>query len=374
MGSQPISIPNKRKNLNNTDHDKTTQHEHIQHIGEGSFADVYLNHNTGIIIKRVNIEKVTKNKKTIPKGILKEYIQSEIDIIKNLSHQNIISFVKSEIQDEVYDIYLEHCEYGDVHHLLKNEVLLHEWRNSYGGFTGTFLQDFISQISDGLMYLHQHNIIHRDIKPNNILVNSQCQFKICDFGFSCVDITADKSLLQESNLTVLEKKYFNKSGTPYYMAPEIYSEAYYNTTSDLWSFGVTLYEVYFRNVPFPKMERVSEISNYLSQKESQLFIHDKIISKLCPKILKIILIGLLTIKTEERIRLERVQSLLQEEPMEEIELVVELDECLENNSNYSSKKSSDTWEQVDDLYSVINIGETNDMSNSFLQWLKNNKE
>lgn len=363
MGSNPIFIPNK---------DNKSKQE-IEHIGEGSFADVYLNNDTNVIIKRINIEKVINQKKNISKNILKEYIQSEIDIIKNLSHDNIISFIHFDVNDDVYNIYLENCEYGDMYNLLKNEKMFYEFRNSYGGFAGDFLKNFICQVSDGLIYLHEHNIIHRDIKPNNILVTSECNFKICDFGFSCVDITSNDDLLMEtSELTILEKKYFNKSGTPYYIAPEIYSEMYYNTSSDCWSFGITIYEVYFKSIPLPKMNKIYEISKYLEEKESQLFIHDRIISRLAPKILKIILIGLLTISIEDRISLYKVKELLSQNEIEEIELDFEID----SDNTDDSKKSSETWEQLEDVYSMINIttDETKNLSGSFLKWLKNNHD
>lgn len=358
MGSEPILIPSRKR-------------KGIEHIGEGSFADVYLNNETNIIIKRINIEKITNQKRLISKNVLREYIQSEIDIIKNLSHDNIISFVKSDIQGDIYDIHLEYCKYGDLSNILKNESLFYDWRNSYGGFTGEFLKNFICQICDGLQYLHDLNIIHRDIKPNNILMSADYSFKICDFGFSCVDITKDKSLLTpQSELTVLEKKYFNKSGTPYYIAPEIYLETYYTTESDCWSLGITLYEMYFKNIPFPKMEKINEISEYLSQKESQLIIHDQIISKIAPKILKVIMIGLLTIEVEHRMSLYEVIQMISQNNIEEVELAFEIDDIIFENDTEKEKTNDDaTWEQIDDLSSLINIGDT--LSTSFLKWLKN---
>jgi serine/threonine protein kinase len=358
MGSKPIWIPGKSSNHSTSEHK-------IEHIGEGSFADVYLNSETNIIIKRINIQKITDEKKNISKTILRDYVQTEIDIIKNLSHDNIISFVFSDIYDDVYDIYLEYCEHGDMSSILKNEKVFCEFRNSYTGFAGDFLKDFICQVSDGLIYLHQHNIIHRDIKPHNILVTSERNFKICDFGFSCIDISKQTELLSgDYTLTPLEKKYFNKSGTPYYMAPEIYSEMCYDTSSDCWSLGITIYETYFRKLPFPKMSKMNEIEEYLRNIESELFIHDQIISHLAPNTLKIILIGLLRINRSDRMSLFSIKELLLENDIEE---EIELDSI---NSN------SDQWEELDDISSQINIKEqeTNNFSETFLRWLKNNND
>lgn len=88
-----------------------------------------------------------------------------------------------------------------------------------------------------LHYLHSNRIIHRDMKPQNILIGSSGAVKLCDFGFARA---------MSANTMVLT----SIKGTPLYMAPELVQEQPYNHTVDLWSLGVILYELYVGQPPF----------------------------------------------------------------------------------------------------------------------------
>jgi serine/threonine protein kinase len=89
-----------------------------------------------------------------------------------------------------------------------------------------------------LAYLHSHNIVHRDIKLDNLLLHSDGTVKIGDFGVS--------KLLRSKNEKMLEQ-----CGTPAYIAPEVIKkEGYFGGSSDLWSSGVALYAMLYGTVPF----------------------------------------------------------------------------------------------------------------------------
>jgi len=93
------------------------------------------------------------------------------------------------------------------------------------------------QLVHALYYLHSHRIIHRDMKPQNILISANGIVKLCDFGFA-------RSM--SSNTIVLT----SIKGTPLYMAPELVQELPYNHTVDLWSLGVIIYELFVGTPPF----------------------------------------------------------------------------------------------------------------------------
>ena len=103
------------------------------------------------------------------------------------------------------------------------------------------------QIIEGLKYIHKKNIIHRDIKLDNILIDTTNTVKICDFGVS-------------RKISKGEKIY-ERCGTPAYIAPEIYKKmGYTGFQSDVWSAGITLYYILSGNLPF-KGNNIHELEN-----------------------------------------------------------------------------------------------------------------
>ena len=113
------------------------------------------------------------------------------------------------------------------HNILKDDQSLSE----------ATVQKIAKQLVRALHYLHSNRIIHRDMKPQNVLIASNGTLKLCDFGFARA---------MSSNTIVLT----SIKGTPLYMSPELVKEQPYDATSDLWSLGVILYELYVGQPPF----------------------------------------------------------------------------------------------------------------------------
>lgn len=204
---------------------------------------------------------------------LEDLINTEIEVIGTLHHKNIIAYYDHSISSDVYRLEIEYCDMGDVHDILKNKSNIYQLaRNTYGGMGVSFVQHFLSNVLDGLLCIHNHQIIHRDIKLHNILMK-KCpngyEFKISDFGFACLDraSVAGNGGWSDS----LGEKYFKVCGTPYYMAPELLSKVknklrtqFYSKKVDMWSLGVCLFELVFNRLPFPRCKSVKELDHFFS--------------------------------------------------------------------------------------------------------------
>ena len=218
-------------------------------LGKGMSGKVYLAKNllTGKMaaVKEINKQTMTKREE--------HYLKNEIEILSKLSHNNIATVLQdlkhTENDSHIY-IFLEFCNGGNLMNL-KN---MYKVNNTY--IPDKIVQFIFRQIIEALRYLHINNIVHRDIKlenimlhfPNNKMDNIEDIFnsivKICDFGFA-------RNMETSLARTVL--------GTPSYMAPEIILNKnnpvwkFYNEKVDIWSLGVILFEMLFFNYPFPRI-------------------------------------------------------------------------------------------------------------------------
>lgn len=155
-----------------------------------------------------------------------EGLRQEIEILRNLKHENIVEML------DAFETPTEFCVVTEFAHGELFEVLQHDRR-----LKEDQVRKIAKQLVRALDYLHRKRIIHRDMKPQNILIGSKGLVKLCDFGFA--------SAMSPSTLMLHSIK-----GTPLYMAPELVQEQAYNHNVDLWSLGVILYELYFGVPPF----------------------------------------------------------------------------------------------------------------------------
>ncbi|KAK9455330.1 kinase-like domain-containing protein [Dipodascopsis uninucleata] len=132
--------------------------------------------------------------------------------------------------DGSISIAMEYCEGGSLDAIYKHV-------KARGGRIGERVLGKIAEgVLSGLSYLHERRIIHRDIKPQNILLDINGQVKLCDFGVSGEVVNSLATTF---------------TGTSYYMAPERIQGQPYTVTSDVWSLGLTLMEVAQHRFPFP---------------------------------------------------------------------------------------------------------------------------
>ena len=237
----------------------------IKEIGSGSFGEVYLfQHKKSL--KFYAIKKVdTRNSN--PK--LKKYLDYEIQIMSKLHHPNIVKMEEDKVINGSHYIIMEYINGGSLSDHLR------KYKLKYGkAFPEGMVQHLMRQIVSALVCIHDNNIIHRDLKLENIMVHFDSEYdkeesnmmrakvKIIDFGFAIILPTT----VSLTNSAV---------GTFYYMDPKILDEFYhkalvdknrgYGKEADIWSLGILCYELLRGKKPFEAdsfEDLVDKIKNY----------------------------------------------------------------------------------------------------------------
>ena len=161
----------------------------------------------------------------------KEAALNEVRILASLSHPNIIGY-KEAFYDEksrTLNIVMEYADDGDISHKIK-ENLKRRLR-----FDESTLWEWIIQLLEGLKYLHDNKIMHRDLKCANIFLMKNGQLKIGDLNVS---------KLAKNNMA------HTQTGTPFYLSPEIWKDLPYDYKCDIWSVGCIIYELCTSRPPF----------------------------------------------------------------------------------------------------------------------------
>ena len=148
-------------------------------------------------------------------------IQNEIKCLKALDHPNIVRYYESYDCDNLFYIIMEYCSGKSL-----QEIINQKSQKGQKWFTEKDVKAIAYQLLLALNHIHARNIVHRDVKPDNIMLTEDFQVKLIDFGLA--DNSVEKSQLN----TVV--------GTPYYIAPEVMTGNYGNEC-DLWSLGITIF-------------------------------------------------------------------------------------------------------------------------------------
>ncbi len=218
-------------------------------IGQGSFGCVYLALHavTGelLAVKQVETPSPGANSQNDSrKKSMIEALKREISLLRDLRHPNIVQYLGCGSSAEYLNIFLEYVPGGSVQTML----------NSYGALPEPLVRSFVRQILNGLSYLHNRDIIHRDIKGANILVDNKGTIKISDFGIS-KKLEATNILNGANN----NKHRPSLQGSVFWMAPEVVKQTSYTRKADIWSLGCLVVEMMTGTHPFPDCTQLQAI-------------------------------------------------------------------------------------------------------------------
>jgi mitogen-activated protein kinase 1/3 len=178
-------------------------------------------------------------------------ILREIKLLRHFKHENIVNIVDmmppmARYVDDFTDVYI-------VSELMETD--LYRIIYSKQSLSLDHVQYFIYQVLRALKYIHSANVLHRDLKPSNLLVNSNCDLKICDFGLARGVYGSEQ--MRDSNKRHLLTEYVV---TRWYRAPEIMLACHeYDKPVDIWSTGCILAELLARKPFFPGEDYIDQV-------------------------------------------------------------------------------------------------------------------
>lgn len=200
------------------------QYQLLEKVGKGAFGVVYkaLHLETGnyVAIKRLKKDGIDEKMLLNLKG--------EIDLLKILDHRHIVKYLGLLDSDNHINMILEFVENGSLLQMI----------NKLGVFPEALAAIYTSQVLKGLIYLHEMDVIHRDIKASNILITGDGLVKLADFGIATMGNSSDGD---QSDLV---------EGSPFWMAPEVIQLETPTTACDIWSLGCTVIELITGEPPF----------------------------------------------------------------------------------------------------------------------------
>ncbi|XP_040564141.1 serine/threonine-protein kinase PAK 3 [Lepeophtheirus salmonis] len=225
-------------------------------LGSGSGGTVWLGLSKRNLTEKVAIKQIDLDNENIQKF----HLLMEVQVMRKLEHPNLVAFLDLFLTDKELWVVMDYMNGGPL-----TDVVLHTILNE------PQMSAISKEVLSGINYLHNHELIHRDIKSDNVLLSVKGDVKITDFGFTA-NVSGDRM-----------RKTF--AGTPYWMAPEVVKKQTYGKSVDIWSLGILVIEMVDRHPPYMD-ETPLQAMYYISKKKSPPIKSKGILSKEMSKFLE----------------------------------------------------------------------------------------
>ena len=165
-------------------------------------------------------------------------MRKEVMLLRDLDHPNIVKYYQTDLSADMtsIDVLIEYVPGGSLKRIIQKYNKLEE----------TIVRHYIKQLVYGLIYLHEHGVVHRDLKCANVLLSANGVIKLSDFGssrkFDSDEVELSKSL----------------KGSPYWMAPEVVMKQGHSFSADIWSLGCMIIEMITGRPPWSNLSRESK--------------------------------------------------------------------------------------------------------------------
>ncbi len=230
---------NKLKELEEKTSQPQKRYRLLELIGKGGMGAVYKAEDT--VLNRIVALKLLKKELDLNKRAIERFL-AEAKTAAKLSHPNIVI---------IYDVGKFNDRYFIAMEYLEGETLLDYLRRK-GKFTVKQVLFVASKLFSALHYAHKNGVIHRDIKPQNLMLTKERKLKVMDFGLAVL-------------ASEIEKEKGKISGTPFYMSPEQCTGAAVDERSDIYSAGATLYHLLTGRPPFLGKDRVEVMKKHIEE-------------------------------------------------------------------------------------------------------------